>query len=419
MTPIASSSPYGPDWVEGISAPRSCRAPHVRTIRCFIRAAALLSLVGIVCLGAVALAAREYVSCPLLGHARVTLSALGTDASGVRADLIYQVFMGPKAQRIAIIQLPRDGRVYADGRTRKLNSMMGLGASKLCGMVGELTDAGPDRHIVLTFQSAVAVLQALCPNGIEVDNPCSLDFTFSRSEGAYRLQVPKGSVKVSPQDFFLICRLRQSLKDVGKKDGDVAARQPRQAQMLRFLLRQIVHDKDLRMPLRLRQVVREKLDTDLTERELMGLAWAFHRMRSQDLRIVPAPGSPCRGGLWAIDTDRLHVLSDALKAWSEGRSLVDLTIRTCPGTNDIGSIADAIKASGHTVQVRTIVLRQPLPRSWVAYSDGLSPEDVATNRDVAVAIAKELHLSAPHRERNGFGVTVAVGNDLHTQRGGK
>lgn len=341
----------------------------------------------------------------------VSIVVLGTDASEKRADLIYQVLLSPsKTTRVAIIQIPRDTRVVLRGRPRKLNSVMAEGKQRLLGLVGALTGSSPQRYIVLTFESAVAVLEALCPRGIEIENPTAIDFTFSRSEGAYHLVVPKGTVRVSPRDFFMICRLRQSLGDTRRKNGDVAARQPRQARMLSYLLRELAQDKDPGVLWRLPRVAR-RIDTNLTQREMLALVWRYRKMRTEDLRVLAAPGSPCRGGLWQLDKSQLARRGRTLSAWVQGVSLVHLTVLTS-GDAGLQELASALQGIDAKVQVHMETLAAPLPHSWIAYSDGVCAEETRRNARLAKTLALKMHLPAPHHEQGAADVILALGRDL-------
>lgn len=385
---------------------------------CYTRALFLLVLLA--CGGLVwrTVSSQPLPSSLLREGKTVSIVVLGTDASEKRADLIYQVFLSPtKTTRVAIIQIPRDTRVVLRGRARKLNSVLGVGKQQPIGFVGALTGSSPQRYVLLTFESAVAVLEALCPHGIEIENPTAIDFTFSRSEGAYRLVVPKGTVRVSPRDFFLICRLRQSLGDTSKKDGDAAARQPRQARMLSYLLRELAKDKDPGVLWRLPRAIR-KVDTNLSQREMLALVWRYRKMRSEDMRVVPAPGSPGRGGLWQLDKSQLAMRVCSLSAWVQGVSSVNLSV-LASGDAGLQELASALKGIDAKIKVHVASLAVPLPHSWIAYSDGLTAEDTRRNARLASDLARRLHLPAPHHEQASADVILALGRDLDSKSRGE
>jgi len=364
-----------------------------------------------------ALAAQHAVRCALLKQDIVTLALVGADASGKRADAIYVLYLAPRTGRVAAVQLQRDTRVRFGGRTRKLNSVLGLGKERLLGLIGQLTGSKPDRYVLLTFDTATALCKALCPKGVTVDNPAAIDFRFSRSEGGYRLVVPKGRVCLPPRDFVMMARLRQATNDTSRKDGDNAARLPRQAMLMRALMRQVATNRDPRVLGRLHKVVTQELDTDLSSTELAALAWHFHRMRSANLRVQPAPGSPCRGGMWGLDKTGLAILTGELQAWALGKPRVDVVLQVPAGSHNLTAITETIHAVAPTAHVHTKELRQPIPMSWVAYASATTGDETTANRTVARELAVALHLNAPHRDQGSFGVTLAVGDDLIERSG--
>lgn len=359
--------------------------------------------------------ARKYTQCALLDRGVVVVTVLGADHSGRRADLVYQVFMGPRTGRIAVIQLPRDSAIQLGSETRKLNSTLSLGVPKIRDLVGTLTGARCQRHLLLDLDTAVDLVRALAPDGLEVELPGAVDLSFPASEGGRRLVIPKGISTVTPEDFVHVCCLRQRADDPSWRDGDVTARLPRQSQMLRHLIEHIRRERDWRLWLRVMAVGR-RLQTDLTRREWVALAWRFRELVPSDLRIVPAPGSPGSRGMWYLDKQQLALLSSSLSAWTMGKPHVSVTLLVAGNYDDIDRVAAAVREVGGQVELRTHHHPGSVPRSWVAYAHGYCTEETGANRRVAIELARALGLSAPHREIGTVGVTVVVSGGNPTRQ---
>jgi len=187
--------------------------------------------------------------------------------------------------------------------------------------------------------------------------------------------------------------------------------------LMRALMRQVATNRDPRVLGRLHKVVTQELDTDLSSTEMAALAWHFHRMRSANLRVQPAPGSPCRGGMWGLDKTGLAILTGELQAWALGKPRVDVVLQVPAGSHNLTAITETIHAVAPTAHVHTKELRQPIPMSWVAYASATTGDETTANRKVARELAVALHLNAPHRDQGSFGVTLAVGDDLIERSG--
>lgn len=179
----------------------------------------------------------------------------------------------------------------------------------------------------LGHHSAVGLVRALAPGGVEMELPKVVDVRLSGSEGDYRLQLPEGSSRITPDEFVHLCHSCQRAEDPSRPDGGVAARLPLQTRMLHYLVAQVREDRDVLLPLRLRAAA-GWLPSDVAQREWTALGWR------------------CWG--WYLDTEQLPLLSSHLAGWVTRRPRVLVTLWTAGDDPDkMRRVTEALREVGH------------------------------------------------------------------------
>ena len=159
------------------------------------------------------------------------------------------------------------------------------------------------------------------------------------------------------------------------------------------------------------------VDTDLSEREVAGLAWAMRGVGGQHLRIVRAPGSPGRGGMWHLHEQALADQAYSLRGWVMDREALTVSVLAAPDASGLPTTLARIRSACPNARVRVVQEPKGVPHAWVSYADGLTDDETRANHACAVRIAEALELGPPHKANRSYGVVIALVAATPSERG--
>lgn len=130
---------------------------------------------------------------------------VGVDSSEKLADAIMIVNVDKEQQKIKLISVPRDTKVYSDGKYQKINACYSDGVDELIDHVKRLTGVYINYYAVICPGTLATVVDAL--GGVEVDVEQDMKYTDS-TQGLY-IDLKKGRQTLSGIEAEQYCRYRQ------------------------------------------------------------------------------------------------------------------------------------------------------------------------------------------------------------------
>jgi len=107
-------------------------------------------------------------------HERKNVLVVGSDKSGVLADVIMIFSFSDEKDPVNVVSIQRDTEVMVDGLSWKINSTYQLGLERFVGIIKDITDIPIHDYIVVNFKAVENVIDLL--GGVDFDVPQDMDY---------------------------------------------------------------------------------------------------------------------------------------------------------------------------------------------------------------------------------------------------
>ena len=135
---------------------------------------------------------------------RQNVLIVGVDRSGMLADVIMIASLPEEEGQIHLLSVQRDTLVDIDGRTVKINSIMGYGDEKTVQKVQEVTGIAIHDYVKVNFQAVASVVDAL--GGVEFNVPQDMEYE-DPAQDLY-IHLKKGRQHLDGQEALQLLRFR-------------------------------------------------------------------------------------------------------------------------------------------------------------------------------------------------------------------
>ncbi len=245
------------------------------------------------------------------------LLLLATDAragEASRTDVLILVHVNTNNNGIKLISIPRDTRVHLPqiGWT-KINHAHALAESKgknshagsesAIQAVSNLCGCTINYYVKTNFEGFEHFVNTIGGVDMNLDAPVKLTY--------YHKTLPKGPQHWDGTTALQFVRERKSLED-----GD-HARQQNQVQVLKAMAKKILTPNNLRqLPTLLTQVKEDILDTNLSDSDILSLAWLASQTDTDEMEYVQFPGRSGKAYDPLVRAELYYWLPD-MEAWGE------------------------------------------------------------------------------------------------------
>lgn len=130
---------------------------------------------------------------------------VGLDNSEKLADAIMLVNVNKSTQKINMLSIPRDTKIYSDGKYKKINSSYASGIDALIEEVKTLTDTQINYYAVIRPGALAVIVDSL--GGVEVD--VAADMKYSDPAQDLYINLKKGRQLLNGKQAEQYCRYRQ------------------------------------------------------------------------------------------------------------------------------------------------------------------------------------------------------------------
>jgi len=232
----------------------------------------------------------------------VTTLVMGVDKGSVegeegeaRADILMLVSVDPKADKAAVISIPRDTRCTIPGREGyfKMNAAYALGGPSLTiETVKSFTGLEISHFVVIDFEGFRNIVEAV--GGVPMHIDVAIDDKYAGT-------VPAGDVVLSGEQALSLVRARHDPRAVPAGDLD---RIRNQREFLQAMLSKISGKRNPFQVKRLIDVAAANIKTDLSFTEMLTLGRNLQGAGGEELQMATAPGVPeVIGGIWYYIVD--------------------------------------------------------------------------------------------------------------------
>ncbi len=135
---------------------------------------------------------------------RQNVLIVGVDRSGLLADVIMVASFPEEEGKIHLMSVQRDTLVNIDGRTVKINSLMGFGDEKLVQKVQDVTGIAIHDYVKVNFEAVASVVDAL--GGVDFDVPQDMDYDDPAQD--LHIHLKKGYQHLNGQQALQLLRFR-------------------------------------------------------------------------------------------------------------------------------------------------------------------------------------------------------------------
>ncbi len=208
----------------------------------------------------------------------------GMDKFTGRSDTMLLVRLDPDTHTLKILSIPRDSRIrLPNGSYSKINSANARGGVPLVKEVIEdnLNGVTVDNYIRVTSEAFKKLVDVV--GGVEVYVPIDMQYT-DRTQGLY-IDLKQGKQVLNGEEAEQFARFRSdNLGDIGRVQ--------RQQILLKALGDKMLSPQMIFKTPQIIGLLKEEIDTDLSQSQIMTLAGFALGLEKQDIRMLMLPGRP-------------------------------------------------------------------------------------------------------------------------------
>ena len=220
------------------------------------------------------------------------------------SDSMLLLRFDPQEERVSVLSIPRDTRVYMEGRgVRKINHANEYGGPALSASVASELLGGIeiDRYVRVNVQGVEKLIDAL--GGVTVNVPKDMKYN-DFSQHLY-IDLKKGVQRLDGDKAMQFLRYRYD------DYGDIS-RVQRQQMLMRAAVEQTLKPATVIKIPQILSVIQSHLDTNLSVKELMALANFSAKTDRSNIKMMMLPGDFNSGdeavSYWLPDEDNIQKL---------------------------------------------------------------------------------------------------------------
>jgi len=206
---------------------------------------------------------------------------IGVDASGKLADAIMLVNVNEAEQKISMLSIPRDTKVYMEERYRKINSCYMSGIDCLIDAVKQLTGASINYYAAIQPGTLGAIVDSL--GGIEYT--VEKNMYYSDPVQNLYINIKKGPQTLNGQQAEHYCRYRQYIT------GDYERTQAQQ-RLFKALFEQKLNAHNITKIYDIYNALKDKVQTNVTLADIVSNIGVMKMLKSDmSIECHECPGN--------------------------------------------------------------------------------------------------------------------------------
>lgn len=346
------------------------------------------------------------------GEAVKNFVVAGVDEDGYRTDLILFCQFQPAEKKVNILQVPRDTKVENNRNDKKINSAYYSGIDVMENELYQVTGLKAENSVIVSFDAFKALVDAV--GGVEIDVPIRMEYSDPAQDLYIDLQ--PGVQVLDGEHAEMYMRFRKDNNGGGYPDGDVGRLNAHQEFYTAVADKLLSPASIFRAP-KIYKAVKENVETDFTNSEIIGLMWKMIGMNTEDVQIFSLPGEgKYIGGVsyFVADQEATQELVSAnfdttlptssVKASSKNR---DITVRVidASGNDKAAAAAQMLEAAGFQVVEQLAWAEKREKSSLIEYTQKGGGEQVQT-------VFPDIPVVQSEKSDPDTDVTLIIGKDF-------
>jgi LCP family protein required for cell wall assembly len=219
--------------------------------------------------------------------APMNILVLGLDEYKARTDVILLFNYIPEANRLNILSICRDTRIYVKNKPVKINSLISIGGEKLvAGAIETMTGLTADFFVVLDFDGFRKIIDTL--DGVEFNVPFNMD--YDDPDQNLHIHLKKGSQVLNGKKAEQLVRYRKGNRNnEGYEDGDIG-RMKMQQHFIEALIQQKLKLKYLSRADEIYFILREHLSTNIEVSHIRDNMKNISNFDYHNIKLYTLPG---------------------------------------------------------------------------------------------------------------------------------
>ena len=250
-----------------------------------------------------------------------TFLLIGTDRVGANTDTLMYLTYDVGEQTVSVASIPRDTKVDADRRVKKINSAYAYGG--MDGLKQEIyqTFGLPvDYYIKVDVQAFVALVDEV--DGIDFYVPCDMDYDDPWQD--LSIHYKEGMQHLSGQQALEVCRFRHNNDMTGYSD---TGRMETQRGVLTAVAQKVISWGSLARINGYLEIIAEYVETDLSLTDMMWFASQAIYFDMDGLNTMTMPAEWHSPYMYLDPEGTLEMVNTYLNPYEEPRTAEQLNIQ--------------------------------------------------------------------------------------------
>ena len=229
---------------------------------------------------------------------KINVLMMCTDIDGLRTDAIMLAQYDTEQNKVTVLSIPRDVRVFVGDRYQKINAAHAYmyedgnigGAEALCGTVTRLTGVPINYYVDFSFDAVSQVMNNLGPVNFTIPDVHGdgMGMVYDDPVQGLHINLPPGNRDLNGTEIVHLLRYRQNNKKQGYPEGDIG-RIKLQQEFIKTLVDQKLNASIiLKMPAIFKDVV-ENVDTNIAVSDVVKYSKYLGGITSMDINTMTLP----------------------------------------------------------------------------------------------------------------------------------
>jgi len=230
---------------------------------------------------------------------KINVLLMCADVDGLRTDAIMLAQYDTEQNKVSVLSIPRDTRVYVGNRYQKINAAHAFtyedgkigGPEAVCGTVSRLTGVPINYYVDFSFDSVAQVMNNLGPVNFDIPDVHGdgRGMVYDDPVQGLHINLPPGNRDLNGSEIVHLLRYRQNNKGQGYPDGDIG-RIRLQQEFIRTLVDQKLNVSIvLKLPAIFKDIS-ETVKTNLSVSDVVKYSKYLTGISSLDINTVTLPG---------------------------------------------------------------------------------------------------------------------------------
>lgn len=259
-------------------------------------------------------------------NGKINVLLMGTDIDGLRTDAIMLASYDTEKNKVDMLSIPRDTRMYIGNRYQKINAAHAFekdgvigGPTATCEAVTRITGIPINYYIDFSFEAVAQVIDELGPVDFTVPDIYGdgVGMVYDDPVQGLHINLPPGDYQLNGQQVIWLLRYRHGNPDPNTgvfksyPNGD-ADRVEMQQKFLKALVDQKVNASlILKLPAIFKDVS-SNIKTNFTTSDIVKYSKYLTNFSSTDITTHQLPGEygedPMNGDVWNVDLEKTREL---------------------------------------------------------------------------------------------------------------